>query len=60
VSAPHQDEGNAYARLGALLTRLETKEEARAAYERRIGQDNKFGHSGMTDYLRLALMGVNE
>jgi tetratricopeptide (TPR) repeat protein len=56
----HEDEGNAYARLGEVLTRLGRKDEARAAYERGIGQAEKFGHSGMADDLRLALIGLNE
>jgi hypothetical protein len=60
VSDPHQDEGNAYARPGEVLTRPERKEEARATYERGIGQAEKFGHSGMADDLRLALIGLNE
>ena len=60
MSVLHQDEGNAYARLGEALTRLERKEEARAAYERGIGQAEKFGHSGMADDLRLALIGLKE
>jgi len=58
--ATHEDEGNAYARLGEVLARLGRKEEARAAYERGIGQADKFGHSGMADDLRLALIGLNE
>jgi predicted Zn-dependent protease len=56
----HEDEGNAYARLGEVLTRLGRKDEARAAYERGIGQSEKFGHSGMADDLRLALILFNE
>jgi hypothetical protein len=36
------------------------KEEARAAYERGIGQSEKLGHSGMAEDLRLALIGLNE
>ena len=55
-----EDEGNAYARLGEVLARLGRKEEARAAYERGIGQADKFGHSGMANDLRLALIGLNE
>ena len=56
----HEDEGNAYARLGEVLARLGRKDEARAAYERGIGQAEKFGHSGMADDLRLALIQLNE
>jgi hypothetical protein len=55
-----KDEGNAYARLGEVLARLGRKEEARATYERGISQAEKFGHSGMADDLRLALIGLNE
>ena len=58
--ATHEDEGNAYARLGEVLSRLGRKEEARAAYEKGIGQAEKFGHGGMADDLRLALIGLNE
>lgn len=58
--ASHEDEGNAFARLGEVLSRLGRKDEARAAYERGIGQAEKFGHSGMADDLRLALIGLNE
>ena len=43
----HEDEGNAYLRLGEALRRLGRKDEARAAYEKGIGQAEKFGHSGM-------------
>ena len=60
VAAHQDDEGNAYARLGEVLARLGRKDEARAAYERGIGQSEKFGHSGMADDLRLALIGLNE
>ena len=60
LSVHQDDEGNAYARLGEVLARLGRKEEARATYERGIGQAEKFGHSGMTDDLRLALIGLNE
>ena len=56
----HHDEGNAYARLGEVLARLGRKDEAREAYERGIGQAEKFGHSGMADDLRLALIQLNE
>ena len=60
MSGPHQDEGNAYTRLGELLTRLERKEEAGAAYDSGIGQAEKFGHGGMADDLRLALIQLGE
>ena len=58
--ASHEDEGNAYARLGEVLARLGRKDGARAAYERGIGQAEKHSHSGMADDLRLALIGLNE
>lgn len=51
----HDDEGNAYARLGDVLARLGREDEARAAYERGIVQAEKHGHSGMAEDLRLAL-----
>ena len=55
-----EDEGNAYLRLGQVLSGLGRKDEAREAYERGTGQAEKFGHSGMADDLRLALIGLNE
>ena len=60
LSVHQDDEGNAYARLGVVLARLGRKEEARAAYQRGIGQSEKHGHSGMAEDLRLALIGLNE
>ena len=54
----HEDEGNAYLRLGEVLQQLGREDEARAAYERGIGQAEKFGHSGMAEDLRLALVGL--
>ena len=53
--ATHDDEGNAYARLGEVLSRLGRDEEARAAYERGVEQAEKYGHSGMADDLRRSL-----
>ena len=53
--ANHDDEGNAYARLGEVLSRLGRRDEARIAYERGIEQAEKHGHSGMADDLRGAL-----
>ena len=58
--ATHEDEGNGYLRLGQVLSALGRKDEAREAYERGIGQAEKFGHSGMADDLRLALLRLNE
>jgi hypothetical protein len=49
-----QDEGNAYLRLGEVLTKLGREDEAREAYGAGIGQAEKFGHSGMAEDLRLA------
>ncbi|MDQ4106747.1 MAG: tetratricopeptide repeat protein [Actinomycetota bacterium] len=57
--ATHEDEGNAYARLGDVLTHLGRKDEARTAYERGIEQAEKYGHSGMAEELRTALGGLN-
>ncbi len=48
----HEDEGNAYLRLGEVLTKLGRKDEARKAYGAGIGQAEKFGHSGMAEDLR--------
>jgi tetratricopeptide (TPR) repeat protein len=54
------DEGNAYLRLGDALQRIGRVDEARAAYEKGIGQAEKFGHSGMAEDLRLALIQLGE
>ncbi len=51
----HEDEGNAYLRLGEVLVQLGRKDEARAAYETGVVQAEKFGHSGMAEDLRGAL-----
>jgi hypothetical protein len=56
----HQDEGNAYLRLGEALQRTDCEDEARGAYERGIHQAEKFGHTGMAEELRLALIGLRE
>ncbi|HEX2729407.1 MAG TPA: hypothetical protein VHM16_06595 [Rubrobacteraceae bacterium] len=56
----HEDEGNAYARLGEVLSRLGREDEARAAYEKGIGQAEKHGHSGMAEDQRLALFRLSE
>ncbi|HEX2183859.1 MAG TPA: hypothetical protein VHH10_16365 [Rubrobacteraceae bacterium] len=58
--ATHEDEGNAWGRLGEVLGRLGRKDEARTAYERGIGQAEKYGHGGMADELRAALVGLGE
>ena len=60
VAAHEDDEGNAYARLGDVLSRLGRKDEARSAYETGIRQAEKFGHSGMADELRLAIVQLGE
>lgn len=48
----HEDEGNAYARLGEVLLQLGRPQEARAAYEKGVEQAEKHGHSGMAEDLR--------
>jgi predicted Zn-dependent protease len=53
--AKHDDEGNAYARLGEVLSRLDRRDEARTAYEMGIDQAEKYGHSGMAEDLRQSL-----
>jgi predicted Zn-dependent protease len=58
--ASHEDEGNAYLRLGEALERTGRKDEARAAYEAGLTQAEKFGHTGMAEDLRLALIGLGE
>ena len=54
------DEGNAYARLGGVLSRLGRKDDARAAYERGVQQAGKFSHEGMAEDLRLAITQLGE
>ncbi len=56
----HEDEGNAWARLGEVLQRLGREDEARSAYERGIRQAEKFGHTGMAEDLRLAIIQLRE
>ena len=56
----HQDEGNAWGRLGEVLGRLGREEEARTAYEAGIRQAEKYGHGGMADELRAALVDLGE
>jgi predicted Zn-dependent protease len=56
----HEDEGNAYMRLGEALQRIGRVDEARASYAKGISQAEKFGHSGMAEDLRLALIGLGE
>ncbi len=58
--ANHDDEGNAYARLGTVLERLGRKDEARTAYETGIRHAERYGHSGMADDLRLAVLQLGE
>lgn len=54
------DEGNAYLRLGEALQKIGRVDEARVAYETGVNQAEKFGHSGMAEDLRLALVGLGE
>jgi tetratricopeptide (TPR) repeat protein len=61
VSLPsNDDEGNAYARLGDVLSRLGRKDEAQATYETGVRQAEKHGHSGMAEDLRLAIIQLAE
>ncbi|MDQ5819431.1 MAG: hypothetical protein M3334_13830 [Actinomycetota bacterium] len=60
LAAHEDDEGNAYARLGDVLSHLGRKEEARAAYATGIRQAEKYGHGGMADDLRLAIIRLGE
>ena len=60
VSVHSDDEGNAYARLGDVLSRLGCKDEARTAYETGVRQAEKYGHSGMAEDLRLAIAQLGE
>ena len=54
LSANPDDEGNAYLRLGEVLSELGRQDEAREVYGTGIRQAEKFGHSGMAEDLRLA------
>ena len=56
----HDDEGNAYLRLGGVLEKLGRPEEAREVYGSGVGQAEKYGHSGMAEDLRLAAVEVGE
>ena len=56
VTTHEDDEGNAYARLGDVLSHLGRKDEARTAYETGIRQAEKYGHDGMAEDLRLAII----
>ena len=58
--AHEDDEGNAYARLGDVLSHLGRRDEARAVYERGVRQAEKFGHDGMAEDLRLAVVQLGE
>ena len=60
VAVHSDDEGNAYARLGDVLARLGREDEARTAYERGIRQAEKYGHTGMAEDLRLAIIKLRE
>ncbi len=54
------DEGNAYARLGDVLSLLGRNDEARAAYNTGISQAEKYGHTGMAEDLRFAIIQLGE
>ena len=60
VAIHEDDEGNAYARLGDVLSHLGRKDEARAAYATGIRQAEKYGHDGMAEDLRLAIIRLGE
>jgi tetratricopeptide (TPR) repeat protein len=60
VSVHSDDEGNAYARLGDVLSRLGRKDEALTAYDAGVQQAEKYGHSGMAEDLRLAIIQLGE
>ncbi len=54
LSANPDDEGNAYLRLGEVLTELGREDEAGEVYGTGVRQAEKFGHTGMAEDLRLA------
>jgi tetratricopeptide (TPR) repeat protein len=60
VIAHEDDEGNAYARLGDVLSHLGRRDQARAVYERGVRQAEKFGHDGMAEDLRRAIIQLGE
>ena len=60
VASHPDDEGNAYARLGDVLSRLGRKDEARAVYEKGVQQAEKHGHTGMAEDLRVAIIQLGE
>ena len=60
ATAGGDDEGNAYLRLGDALQRLGRLDEARAAYEMGVTQAEKFGHTGMAEDLRLAIIQLSK
>jgi tetratricopeptide (TPR) repeat protein len=60
VASHPDDEGNAYARLGDVFSRLGRKDEARAVYDAGVRQAEKHGHGGMADDLRLAILQLGE
>jgi len=60
VASHPDDEGNAYARLGDVLSRLGRRDEARAAYDMGVRQAEKHGHSGMAEDLRVAILQLGE
>ncbi len=49
-----------YLRLGEALEKVGREDEARVAYEAGVNQAEKFGHAGMAEDLRLALIGLGE
>lgn len=55
--AAHDDEGNAWGRLGAALRSLGREEEAREAYRQGIQAAERHGHPTMAEELRESLAG---
>jgi predicted TPR repeat methyltransferase len=47
-------------RLGEALEKVGREDEAHAAYEAGVNQAEKFGHAGMAEDLKLALIGLGE
>ena len=47
-------------RFGEVLRRLGREDEARKAYEAGIRQAEEYGHGGMADELRAALLNLGE
>src|SRR5215218_1428295 len=60
VASHPDDEGNAYARLGDVLSRLGRKDEARASYVTGASELTMKSYSVMAEHLRFAILQLGE